>query len=157
MTDRAVSPSPVRARLRRGRPAWPGRAGNESGAAILEFSLVVLLFVSFLYALVAFGVILAKKQEITNAAADGARAAVGRPDAPAATTAARDRVRNALGDPGSRYTDTYLPGPCTGGTGNCITVTIDWDYAGNPVVPNPPLFGKVTPDTLSAKAVVQYS
>ncbi len=146
MTDRAVSPFlVVRGRLRR---------GDETGAAILEFSLVVLLFVSFLYALVAFGVILAKKQEITNAASDGARAAVGTPDPVAA---ARDRVRKALGDPGTKYTDSYVPGPCTGGTGNCITVTINWDYGANPVVPNPPLFGKVTPDTLSAKAVVQYS
>lgn len=144
MTDRAVTPSRSRARLRR---------GDESGAAILEFSLVVILFVSFLYALVAFGVILAKKQEITNAAADGARAAVGS-TTPAAT--AQARVEEALGAPG-KYTATYVPGPCVGGTGTCITVTINWDYAGNPVVPNPPLFGKVTPDTLSAKAVVQYS
>ena len=144
MTDRAVSPPLARARL---------RASNESGAAILEFSLVVVLFVSFLYALIAFGVILAKKQEITNAAADGARAAVGQSN-PA--QAAEDRVVQALGAPG-KYTATYVPGPCTGGTGNCITVTIDWNYGANPVVPNPPLFGKVTPDTLSAKAVVQYS
>ena len=156
MTDRAVPPPPVRAR--RGRPAWANRAGNESGAAILEFSLVVILFVSFLYALVAFGVILAKKQEITNAAADGARAAVGS-TTPVQT--AKDRIHEALG-PEGRYTigpDSTGPrvGPCVGGSGNCITVTIDWDYAANPVVPNPPLFGKVTPDTLSAKAVVQYS
>jgi Flp pilus assembly protein TadG len=144
VTDRAVPPPPVRARLR----------GDESGAAILEFSLVVILFVSFLYALVAFGVILAKKQEITTAAADGARAAVGS-TTPAAT--AQARVEQALGAPGTKYTATYTPGPCVGGTGNCITVTINWDYASNPVVPNPPLFGKVTPDTLSAKAVVQYS
>jgi Flp pilus assembly protein TadG len=154
VTDRAVSPPLVRARLRRGRPAWPERTGNESGAAILEFSLVVVLFVSFLYALVAFGVILAKKQEITNAAADGARAAVGASDP---TDAARARVRQALGDPASRYVDNYVTGSCTGGSGNCITVSIDWNYGANPVVPNPPLFGKVTPDTLSAKAVVQYS
>ena len=146
MTDRAVPPPLVRARRRRG--------NNESGAAILEFSLVVILFVSFLYALIAFGVILAKKQEITNAAADGARAAVG---STTPATEAQARVEQALGAPGAKYTATYIPGPCTGGTGNCITVTIDWDYAGNPVVPNPPLFGKVTPDTLSAKAVVQYS
>ncbi len=145
MTDRAVSPFRARARRRR---------GDESGAAILEFSLVVLLFVSFLYALVAFGVILAKKQEITNAAADGARAAVGSAT-PAAV--AQARVEQALGAPGSKYTASYTTAACTGGTGNCITVTIDWDYAGNPVVPNPPLFGKVTPDTLSTKAVVQYS
>ncbi len=154
MTDRAVFPFSVRARLRRGRPAWPERAPNESGAAILEFSLVVVLFVSFLYALIAFGVILAKKQEITSAAADGARAAVG---SPTPTDAARARVRNALGDPAGRYVDNYVTGTCLGGTGNCITVTIDWDYAGNPVVPDPPVFGKVTPDTLTAKAVVQYS
>ena len=154
MTDRAVSPPLLRAPRRRGRPAWPQRAGNESGAAILEFSLVVVLFVSFLYALIAFGVILAKKQEITNAVSDGARAAVGATDP---TGAARARVRQALGDPAARYVDNYVTGSCTGGSGNCITVTIDWNYAANPVVPNPPLFGKVTPDTLSAKAVVQYS
>jgi Flp pilus assembly protein TadG len=154
VTDRADSPLLARARLRRGRPAWPERGGNESGAAILEFSLVVLLFVSFLYALVAFGVILAKKQEITNAAADGARSAVGSAT-PMAT--AQARVEQALGAPGTKYTATYLTGACAGGGGNCITVTIDWNYAANPVVPNPPLFGKVTPDTLSAKAVVQYS
>jgi Flp pilus assembly protein TadG len=148
VTDRAVSPPHFRARRRR---------GDESGAAILEFSLVVILFVSFLYALIAFGVILAKKQEITNAAADGARSAVGAADP---VDAATKRVKEALGDPiGSpaNYVPTYSTGPCTGGSGNCITVTIDWNYGAHPVVPNPPLFGTVTPDTVSAKAVVQYS
>ena len=154
MTDRAVSPHYLRARLHRRGPAWPERTGDESGAAILEFSLVVLLFVSFLYALIAFGVILAKKQEITNAASDGARAAVGSSDP---TEAARLRVERALGAPGTRYDPDYVLEPCAGGTGQCIRVTIEWDYAANPVVPNPPVFGKVTPDTLSAEAVVQVS
>ena len=148
MTERAVSPSSFRTRL---------RGSDESGAAILEFTFVVVIFVLFLYALIAYGVILAKKQEITSAASDGARAAVGAADPVAAAT---ERVKRSLGDPiGSppNYVPSYSTGPCAGGTANCITVTIDWDYKNHPLVPPAPGLGLVTPDTFGAKAVVQYS
>lgn len=155
MTDRALSPSSFRARLRGGRPAWSERAGNESGAAILEFAFVVVIFVFFLYALIAFGVILAQKQAVTNAAADGARAAVGSP-MPAA--AAQARVEEALGAPNGRYVPNYDLAPCAGApTRMCITVQITWDYKNHPLVPPAPGLGLVTPDTFGAKAVVQYS
>jgi Flp pilus assembly protein TadG len=127
---------------------------DETGAAILEFSLVFMLFVFILYGLITFGVILAQKQAVTNAAADGARAAVGS-STPAAT--AQARVENALGAPNGRYIATYVPAPCTGGTGQCITVKIDWQYKTHPLVPPAPGLGLVTPDTFGATAVVQIS
>jgi Flp pilus assembly protein TadG len=142
-----VPPSLVGARLR---PA------EESGAAILEFAFVVVIFVFFLYGLIAFGVILAQKQAITNAAADGARSAVGAIDDGAAQSAADARVVDALGAPDGRYSSTYSFSPCAG-THRCITVQITWDYENHPLVPPAPGLGVVTPDTFGAKAVVQYS
>ena len=127
---------------------------NQSGAAAVEFALVVGLFVFILYGLISFGMILATKQRITNAAAEGARAAVGQTNAAAAVTAATNRVA-AAGLPAGAYTPTYSTGPC--GSNQCITVTITYNRASSPVVPPAPGLGLVTPSTISSSAVVQYS
>jgi Flp pilus assembly protein TadG len=127
---------------------------DETGAAILEFSLVFMLFVFILYGLITFGVILAQKQAVTNAAADGARAGVGA-SSPAA--AAQARVQNALGAPNGRYTATYTTGACSGGSGTCLTVKVTWDYKNHPLVPKAPGIGLVTPDSFGSTAVVQVS
>ena len=139
-------------------PASPPRRRlfrrDQSGAAAVEFALVVGLFVFILYGLISFGMILATKQRITNAAAEGARAAVGQTNAAAAVTAATNRVL-AAGLPAGAYTPTYSTAPC--GSNQCITVTITYNLAGNPVVPPAPGLGLVTPSTISSSAVVQYS
>jgi Tfp pilus assembly protein PilX len=133
------------------------RGGDEKGAAILEFTLVVVLFMFLMFGLIAYGMILATKQRITNAASDGARAAVGAPDP---VQAAKDRIHDALGAEGS-YTLTPPPSliPCVGGTGTCISVSITYDYANHPIMPVPELPGMhlFTPSTFGAKAVVQVS
>ena len=68
-------------------PSW-----DESGAALVEFALVVGLFVFILYGLISFGMILATKQRITNAAAEAARAAVGESNDADAISVATARV-----------------------------------------------------------------
>jgi len=132
------------------------RRGDESGAAIVEFAFVFVVFVFFLYGLITFGVILAQKQAITNAAADGARSAVGATSDAGAQSLADTRVLDALGAPNGRYSSTYSFATC-GGTHRCITVQITWDYKYHPIVPPAPGLGLATPDTFGAKAVVQYS
>lgn len=112
------------------------------------------LFVLILYGLITFGVILAQKQAVTNAASDAARAGVG---ASSPLAAAQSRVQKALGASNGRYTETYVTAPCVGGTGTCLTVTIDWDYEHHPLVPEAPGIGLVTPDKFGAKATVQIS
>lgn len=153
MTDRAVSPPLFRARFR----------GDESGAAILEFSLVFVLFVFLIYGLIAYGMILATKQRVTNAAADAAREAVGAASfdngSPTdAKSRAEKRLQEALG--GDGYSWNITNGPCNplAASSNCITVEVTYDYKNHPIVPVPELPGLhlFTPDTVGSKAVVQW-
>jgi Flp pilus assembly protein TadG len=130
---------------------------GESGAAAVEFALVVGLFVFILYGLISFGMILATKQRITNAAAEGARAAVGSSQADAALVAGA-KVTNALGTSSGQYTAIYDNDACPLVLGHkCIKVTITYNLNTHPVVPPAPGLHLVTPPTISSTAVVQYS
>ena len=53
------------------------RLTGEKGVEMLEFALVIPIFVFVLYGLIAFGIMLSAKQTITHATAEGARAAIG--------------------------------------------------------------------------------
>ena len=144
-------------------PASPPRRRlfrrDQSGAAAVEFALVVGLFVFILYGLIAFGMILATKQRITNAAAEGARAAVGQTNAGAAKDAAIARILAS-----GLAAGTYTIGPEPGGlprffdcgANKCIEVTVTYNLAANPVVPPAPGLGLITPSSISSTAVVQY-
>jgi Flp pilus assembly protein TadG len=131
---------------------------DQSGAAAVEFALVVGLFVFILYGLIAFGMILATKQRITNAAAEGARAAVGQTNAADAKNAAIARIL-AAGLPAGSYSigpGAGEPTVASCGSNQCITVTVTYNLAANPVVPPAPGLGLVTPNSISSTAVVQY-
>jgi Flp pilus assembly protein TadG len=132
------------------------RRGDESGAALVEFALVVGIFMFVLYGLISFGMILAQKQRITNAAAEAARSAVGQTDSAGAQLAATNRVTTLLGAPGP-YTATINPAfSCGSGPANCIQVKIVYDYKNHPLVPPAPGLGVFTPDKFESTAVVQY-
>lgn len=157
-TDPPPTPRPQRGRL--------GRR-NQSGVAALEFALVIPMFIFVLYGLITFGVILAQKQQITNAAADGARSAVGSATLAAAKTVATDRVHKSLGpetayhlsfnEVGDADYDPTIQASGACGTNNCITVRIRYDYGAHPTVPPAPGLGLVTPSTFRSVAVVQYA
>jgi Flp pilus assembly protein TadG len=92
---------------------------------MVEFALVILPLMVVLYGLIYFGMALATKQRVTNAAAEGARAAVGAADFTTASNKAGARIADILGPPGTNYLPpTYTPVAC--GTGQCIQVTIEW-------------------------------
>ncbi len=131
-----------------------GRLGrrDQSGAAMVEFALVVGLFAFILYGLVSFGAALAAKQKVTAAAADGARAAVGAQvlsnGIDGAVEKAQQRVIVKLGTTG--YTATYLAEPSCVAPAECIRVTIVY------TLPPSPGLGLVTPPSTTSSAVVQY-
>ena len=135
---------------------------DESGAAILEFSLVVGLFVFILYALIAFGLMLSLKQSITAAAAEGARAAVGISDDATALTTAQTTAAERLDWLSTSQkaaliiTPTILD-PCPGGSGRCMQVEVTYPYEGNELVPPAPGLGLVTPSSFGSTAVVKIT
>lgn len=136
------------------------RRGDESGAALVEFALVIGLFAFVMYGIVWFGMMLAVKQGITNAAAEGARSAVGLTGA-AATTKAQQTVADRLSWLGSNYNagdvTVGAPAPCVGGSGTCITVKISYPWKTRPIVPPAPGLGLVSPTSFGSEATVQIS
>ncbi len=56
--------------------ASPGRRRDERGSSLVEFALVATLLCTLLLGIVIFGVLLSKRQVLTQAAAEGARYAV---------------------------------------------------------------------------------
>lgn len=143
-------------------PRFPSRARrDESGAALLEFSLVFGLFVFILYGLIAFGMILALKQSVTNAATEAARSAVGiTADADAVTkaeTTARNRLDWLSSSQKAALVVTPTIQPCAGGSGRCITVLVKYPYKGHELVPAAPGLGLVTPNNIQTTATVQIT
>jgi len=149
--------------------AVPGRfRRDESGAALVEFALVFGLFVFILYALIAFGMMFAAKQSLTNAAAEGARSVVGVVDNPA-TSGVDERVEKAkvtvaqrLNWLGNKYVEsTDLAATietCAGSaTAQCVRVKITYPYQARPLIPPAPGLGLVTPTSFKSEAVVQVS
>jgi Flp pilus assembly protein TadG len=143
---------------------------SERGAAVLEFALVVVLLMMFIYGIAAFGILLATKNNITHAAAEGARSALSVSDLPAATldarriTQAQNTVASRLSYLGSKYqaSDTSATiGLCNASdpadTSKCITVTITYPWSARPIIPSAPGLGIVMPNNLRATAVVRLS
>lgn len=145
-------------------PGRPGRAAGERGAALVEFTLVAPLLFLFLYAIAAYGMVLAVKHGVTQAAADAARAAVPvAQDLPAESgpsQVARDQASvdlkwlggtNACSQPGFSCTTKVLsPCPNSAASTNCLEVTVTYDYGDHPVIPSLPGFGLFLPSTLQS-------
>lgn len=139
----------MRARLRR----------DERGAAALELALVLPVFMLIIYGALSFGLAMSDQSSLTQAAAEGARAAVGAANGTyttVATSAAQARVTATVGTSNGQYA-TVTSTMVTCGTGNCVKVAISFPYAAHPVIPNAPGLGLVIPQTLNAVYEVQVS
>lgn len=136
---------------------------------MLEFALVIPIFIFVLYGLIAYGIALSAKQTITHSTAEGARAAVGAVPNPGETldqaevrvaraTVAKDLQGSLSGN--DQYVDTSQTavGYCdtTTNTGpKCITVKVSYPYSDHPLIPPAPGLGIIMPSTLSSTAVVE--
>src|SRR5690242_17721260 len=142
---------------------------RERGAALVEFSLVAMLFMFIVYAIAVFGMMLSTKNSITHAASEGARAALGVSDLPAATldarriTQATTTVASSLnGSLGSHYSPSDVSATIAGcdspaDTHKCITVRITYPWSTRPIIPLAPGMGLATPNNITATAVVRLS
>ena len=134
------------------------RRAAERGAAAVEFALVLPLLMVIVFGIVNYGDMLSVRQSVSQAAAEGARAAAVRTGTDAQkVTAAEEAVADALdvhgeeclaGADGCRVTI----GACETGGDQCVTVRVVIAY--DPLIPG---FGLVLPETLRYTAVARVS
>lgn len=156
---------------------------DERGLAMLEFAFVGVLLVMFAFAIIVFGLLLSFKQDVTRAAAEGARAGA---------VAAVPSAEPASADQDPRYLETKAataeavdgfdktcdtpemacnviihdcPAPAVAGStdywdngiDDCVTVELVYDYARYPLIVDPPLLSGALPDTVSSKSVTRLN
>lgn len=134
----------------------------DRGAAAVEFAIVVPLLCLLIFGIISYGMMLSFRQNLSQAAAEGARAAAVAPKSPpnpsyAPTAQAAAAIADALGGDyscanGELRRGTTLVGGCAiASTSGCTatspaspspctyTVTLSYDYQDHPMIPNPPL------------------
>lgn len=159
---------------------------SDRGAAMVEFAIVGLLLVLFVTGIINFGLILSLKQDITRAAAEGARAgAVALPPAAApadqtydsrymAAKAATEEAVDSFGKGCSSeiacevvlHDCDVTPVPPFDLTDvsylstpapDCVTVDLDYDYDNHPIVAKPPILASALPDRIAASSVARLN
>ncbi|MEY2399341.1 MAG: hypothetical protein QOJ00_2515 [Actinomycetota bacterium] len=133
----------------------------------MEFSFVFLLLVFLIYGIAAFGIMLSTKNSLTHAASEGARSALSVSDLPSATANTRrlDQVKATITKDlswmGANYDVSYVNAAianCSStDTTQCVTVTITYPWSSKPLIPAAPGLGLVSPNTMTATAVVRIS
>jgi len=141
------------------------RRGDDRGAVVVELALSVVLLCTLLFGIITFGYILSFKQGMTQAAAEGARAAAVLPTGytAAAETAvnrsvtAFDQVCGSGALPALKceYTLLQAANPNCLAPKLCLEVKLTYDYEHHPLLPPIPLLGGFLPDTLESTSVTE--
>ena len=158
-----------------GRPARRRCQGDE-GAGLVEFALIAVLLLTLLFGIINFGLILSFRQDVTRAAAEGARGgAVAVPadaaDVATAQAAALAATQEAMKEVGGRFdaigcdgagtngmTCTAVIANCTGQPGfKCVTVKLSYDYDEEPIYGDLPLMSAFLPDKIEATSVARIN
>lgn len=143
---------------------------HERGAAAVEFALVVMPLLVLVWGLISYGVMFSYRQALSQAAGEGARAAVAAPSA-SVWSASSTALGNALGQyhqvcgsssgvqSASFLTCTVSsPTACVGDAShNCVTVTLTYPYRSHSLIPTFPGLGITLPSTLTFTSTVEVS
>ena len=146
---------------RRVAASGPRRRSDERGSTLVEFSISVVLLLTLLFGIITFGYMLSFKQGMTQATAEGARAAAvvsSGSAVPAAEVAAANSVdafgKSCAGGDGDGLDCTFVLAACASAPASeCITVQMTYDYDQYPLLPEIPLLGALLPDTLTSRSV----
>lgn len=152
---------------------------DDDGAAAVEFALVVVPLLYIVFGVISYGYMLSFRQSISQAAAEGARAAavtpggISNPDLLAGAQAAINDALNSYavtcastsgaegslthnGDPAGTC-EVELLDECTGfAAAQCVKVTLNYTYGDDSLLPDVG-YGYVMPDNLSFSSEVRVS
>ena len=105
---------------------------DQSGATAVEFAIVILLFITIVFGIIEFGLLVYNQHIVTNAGREGARHGIVYRDTRITVGQIQNRVRN--------YADQYLvtfggglpnvtvpSGPCSG-SGSLLSVNVEYNY-----------------------------
>jgi Flp pilus assembly protein TadG len=111
---------------------------DEGGAAALEFALVLPMLLLIIFGIISYAYMFSVRQAITQAAAEGARAAAVAPTGQASTraTAAVNSTLDSLDLTCGSGGLTCTPVAATCGTAACMRVTVTFAYRANNPLPN---------------------
>lgn len=150
---------------------------------MVEFAFVAVLLVMLVFGIITFGLLLSFKQDVTRAAAEGARVgAVSEPPTSKPATAEADprhtATLQATKDAVSSFDKTCgVDGmgcnvtvhncrnvaeadPATywqDGNDDCVTVELVYDYNAFPLILEPPVISAVLPNQISSKSVARLN
>ena len=179
------TPSTRRSLARLPRATWPkgspsrqfpgGRPIRERGAAMVEFALILPVFVTLVFGIISYGSMLSYRQALGQAASEAARAAAIVPSGMSAAdkgTRAVNALNDSLSSYGVRCSGAVLKeGATTAGScviqtrttcpsdsaRSCAIVTIVHRYRDHPLVPTFPGLGITLPEQLTYRAVVEVN
>jgi Flp pilus assembly protein TadG len=144
------------------------RNGDERGAEMVEFAIVIVLLITILYGIISYGLILAAQSTLTQAAADAARAGLVQSSSAVTTAEGQALTDVSWMDKGCNTPD--ITGSATGSpitckaseeqcpsnaSIECLVVTVEYNYSQDPLFPELPGLSIITPSTLSSTNVVQ--
>jgi Flp pilus assembly protein TadG len=144
------------------------RNGDERGAEMVEFAIVVVLLIAILYAIISYGLILAAQSTLTQAAADAARSGLVASSSAVTTAESQALTDVSWMDKGCNTPD--ISGSATGSpmtckateeqcpsnpSIECLSVTVSYNYSSDPLFPELPGLSIITPSTMSSTNVVQ--
>jgi Flp pilus assembly protein TadG len=145
-------------------------ARGDRGAALVEMALIVPILGVLLFGIIEFGYLMSFRGGLAQAASEGARAAAvavrTTNDVTAineATAATNQAVANYGKTCGLAYlTCQFFPHDCSGVTQtaalpDCMTVTVTYDNAANPIMPEIPIISFAMPNTLTVSSTVQMN
>jgi Flp pilus assembly protein TadG len=140
------------------------RRGDQRGAALVEFAIASMVLLMLLFGIISYGYALSFKSGMTQAAAEGARAAAVAATGTAATAAANavapalSAFKKTCGSSGMSCTYSTLSADtgCAAGT-SCIRVQITYDYKNYPLMPKFPGLGLLLPDTMKSTSITQVN
>ena len=134
------------------------RFRSERGVAALEFAIVSQLLLLLLYGMLMYGFVFALDHNMTQAAAEGARAAVSQTTniATYAENAARDHLNFGQAKTYANVTAVVIPCP-SDATISCVKVTITYDNRAHPVLPGFLGMQYLTPASVGAEATVELT
>jgi Flp pilus assembly protein TadG len=122
-------------------------ASNERGQALVEFSLALVTFTTFLFGIIDGGRLVYAWVAVGNAAREGGRTAIVASATDAEVKASIDRHAGLLGKLSTGTTIT----PSTRQSTGSVTVTVSWVYTG--LTPVGQLFGNLTLTSQSTEVV----